>query len=107
MRTIRSSREIDGLFSNATKTSHPLLMLLTSPAADAAGGRVCFVAGRRLGGAVVRNRMKRLLREAVIRSGGLPQSHDIVFIARAGLADATPAEIDAALESVLRRAGAV
>lgn len=103
METIRSSREIDALFSNATRISHPLLMALVAPAARD-DSRVCFVAGRRLGGAVARNHLKRLMREAVRRAGGLPAAHDVVLIARAGLADARPAEIDAALRSVLERA---
>ena len=103
MRTIRSGREIDQMFATAAKIQHPLVMALVAPAADPAGGRVCFVAGRRLGGAVVRNRMKRLLREGLRRAGGPPRSYDIVLIARPSLASARPAQIEAALRSVLER----
>lgn len=104
MQTIRSSREIDALFSTAARASHPLMMLLAAPAAQVSGGRACFVAGRRLGGAVTRNRMKRLLREALRRAGGTPHDLDVVLIARPGLASASPAQIDAALRSVLEKA---
>ncbi len=104
MKTIRSSREIDAMFETAAKIPHPLLMALVAPAADASGGRVCFVAGRRLGGAVVRNRLKRLLREGIRRAGGPPKTLDVILVARPGLARADTDEIDAAIRSVLDRA---
>jgi ribonuclease P protein component len=104
MQTIRSSREIDAMFATASKVSHPFVLALVAPAALPSGGRVCFVAGKRLGGAVVRNRMKRLLREALRRAGGQPETRDIVLIARPGLASASPAAVDAAFASVLERA---
>ena len=48
--------------------------------------RVGLVAGRRIGSAVVRNRAKRRLREAV-RMAGLPQGYDFVVIAGATVPD--------------------
>lgn len=105
MQTIRSSREIDAMFRTAHKVDHQLLMLLFSPSAHGATqGRVCFVAGRRLGTAVARNRMKRVLREGLRRAGGPPADHDIVLVARRGLAQASAREVDEAMRSVLGRA---
>lgn len=104
MQTIRSSREIDGMFATATKIPDALFLALVAPAARPAGGRACFVAGTRLGGAVVRNRMKRLLREGLRRAGGPPHEYDIVLIARPALSSATPADIDEGLRGILERA---
>ena len=106
MRTIRSSREIDAMFRAARKASHPLVMVLVSPTGreGAAEGRVAFVAGKRLGNAVWRNRAKRVLREAARRAGGPWAGLDVILIARSGTANARADELDAALLSTLRRA---
>lgn len=105
MQTIRSSREIDAMFRSGKKVSHPLMMLLVAPAPpSSADGRVCFVAGRRMGGAVARNRARRVLREAARRANGPWRTFDVALVARVGVVTARPSEIDAALQSVLRRA---
>ena len=105
MLTIRSTREIDAMFRGAEKVDHPLLMLLIAPTVhDCTEGRAAFVAGRRLGTAVTRNRLKRVLRESLRRIGGPPNGFDIVLVARKGLAQASAADIDAAMRSVLGRA---
>jgi ribonuclease P protein component len=78
-------------------------VLLASPTADGrdARGRVMFVAGKKLGNAVVRNRCKRVLRETVRRSGGPWATNDVALMARAGVPTAAPAELDEALRRLL------
>jgi ribonuclease P protein component len=49
------------------------------PRQQAEGARVGFTVGKVLGGAVVRNRMKRRLREAVRLHGMIPAAMDIVI----------------------------
>jgi ribonuclease P protein component len=82
--TIRSSREIDRIFSEGARSSSPMLLVLVSSTPDGRdrGGRVAFVAGGKLGGAVARNRAKRLLRETARRAGGPWPSWDVVLLAR-------------------------
>jgi len=65
--------------------------------------RYGFVAGKRLGKAVVRNRVKRLLREAAGSTPSKP-GWDIVFIARNGAAAADYHQVAAAVVVLLRRA---
>ena len=46
-------------------------------------GRVAFIAGKKLGGAVWRNRAKRRMRAVCHELGGPIVGHDVVFLARA------------------------
>lgn len=65
--------------------------------------RYGFVAGKRMGKAVVRNRMKRLFRE-VARSTPTAQGWDIIFIGRNRAARANYHQIEEAVRGLLRRA---
>lgn len=105
--TIRSSREIQRLFESSKRSATPLLIALIASTPEGRGpqGRVAFVAGKRLGGAVVRNRSKRVMREAARRQGGPWAGRDIVLIAREGTAQAKATDLDSALRSALERAG--
>ena len=64
--------------------------------------RFAFVVSRRIGNAVVRNRVKRRLREAV-RARPLAEGWDAVFIARRGIERASFREVDRAARNLLRR----
>lgn len=66
--------------------------------------RYGFVTSRAVGKAVVRNRVRRRLREAV-RPLSLKDGWDIVVIARRSAAEATYRELRESLASLLTRAG--
>ena len=66
--------------------------------------RVGITVSGRVGKAVVRNRVRRRLREAVrARTPELPRGLDVVIAARPASATATWLELNAALDSVLQR----
>ena len=68
--------------------------------------RVGVVTGRRLGGAVVRNRARRLLREAFrVHQPQLRQPLDMVLVARASIVGKGFAQVEADYLAVLRQAG--
>lgn len=109
MRTITSRVEIDELFRSGKRVSAGPVSIIVLPQQTARGpeGRVLFVAGKRLGNAVKRNRCKRVLREAARRAGAPWDGFMVALIARASTAEALAEDLDAALHSALRRAGVV
>ena len=66
--------------------------------------RYGFTVSRRVGNAVVRNRVKRLLRE-VLRQTRLQPGWDIIFIARSPVARANYAGLGKSVRGLLSRAG--
>ncbi|HET7034635.1 MAG TPA: ribonuclease P protein component [Thermomicrobiaceae bacterium] len=84
------------------------LLVLSVLANDLEHNRYGFAVGRRVGGAVRRNRVKRWLREAVrCLHPALAQGYDLVFIARGPLADESVSyqQVAGAVDSLCRRAG--
>ena len=77
------------------------------PGASQSEPRVGLTVSRKVGGAVERNRVKRLLREAAARvTPGLSSDVDLVIVARPGLAEALAGEKHDWLESELRELAA-
>jgi ribonuclease P protein component len=82
---------------------HPLLVLYLAPN-DVDRTRVGITVSRRVGKAVVRNRVRRRLREALgQRFARLPHASDVVVSARPASAQASWAELCDALDAVLAR----
>lgn len=71
-------------------------------------GSVAFVAGRRVGGAVSRNRARRILRAAWRELGPrVLAGSDVVVVAKAAIVGARSDELVAEVEQVLSRAGRI
>ncbi len=84
--------------------AHPLLVLVAAPN-NLEITRCGFSVGKRMGKAHTRNRIKRMIREAVrVRFDGVKSGYDLVWIARVALTDQTDFwEVDSTVESLLRR----
>lgn len=85
--------------------AHPLVVLCALPN-DLGHSRFGFSVSHWVGKAVVRNRAKRLMREATrLRQGNIKEGWDLVFIARHPIREADFKQVDQAIEQLLRRAG--
>lgn len=79
---LQKSREFDRVFRQGRSTADRLLVVYAL-GNDLDRQRLGIVAGKRLGGAVERNRVKRLVREAFRTSRReMPQGFDFVVIPR-------------------------
>jgi len=105
---LRPHGEFERVRQTGRSWPHRLLVLIVQPRLNASldPPRVAVVAGKRLGGAVVRNRVKRQLRAAIQQvAGHIPVGVDVIVMARAPLLDTDFDHIVTALTEVLQRAG--
>jgi ribonuclease P protein component len=95
------------LRQHGTTRAHPLMILSLLPN-DLTHNRYGFIVSKTLGGAVTRNRAKRLLRESVRKlHPQLRTGYDIVLIARRPLVDTAFVAADQTVIQLFRRAGLV
>jgi ribonuclease P protein component len=100
---LRTRKDFAALQGSARSRGHPLLILRwRGNGLDRV--RVGLSTGRRIGNAVVRNRVRRRIREALRRSASRPRGGwDILVVARPASAAASYRELEAALERLLGR----
>ncbi len=104
-RRLKGNKEFQHVRNHGRSWSHHLLVLCAHPN-ELAYSRFGFVVGKHVGKAVVRNRVKRRLREAVhARLAFVAEGWDVVLIARSPIVSARFVEIMEALDSLLSRAG--
>lgn len=104
------SADFDRVYRDGRSHANRHLIVYSFPRAGGDQPRLGISVGRKVGGAVTRNQVKRLLREAFwTLADDLPDSHDFVVVARpeaAALASEDgEAGIERELRSVLRSAG--
>ncbi|HEY4280248.1 MAG TPA: ribonuclease P protein component [Conexibacter sp.] len=77
------SAEFDRVFRQGRSLANRVLVLYAFPRGEEGVPRLGLSVSRRVGGAVERNQVKRLLREAFeVESKGLPEGVDVVVVAR-------------------------
>jgi ribonuclease P protein component len=104
------SGEFERVYRHGDSHSNRFLVLYAFPREEEGESRLGVSAGRKLGGAVQRNKVKRALREAYREvADELPAGSDIVLVARPGIEkmierDGTPG-VTAALREVIGESG--
>jgi ribonuclease P protein component len=104
---LRSAISFRAIQTDSRSRSHPLL-LLRFRRNDLERTRYGISTGRRIGSAVVRNRLRRRLR-TVLRSldGRVARGWDVLVVTRGAAANASQAELEAALDQLLRAASLI
>lgn len=107
MDTIKSSDQISEVFNRGTRFSSGEIRIIVKQTTDQRDprGRVAFIAGKKLGNAVVRNCSKRILR-AVAHENRLPvPGYDVLLMATPRTRTASHEKVVASLAYLLRKAG--
>jgi ribonuclease P protein component len=101
---LRTSAEIERVRAAGRSWAHPLAVLVAAPN-DLDRFRLGLSVSKRVGSAVVRNRVRRRIREIVrLRQHDLTPGFDLLFIARPPSATATWNDLCGAVDGLLRRA---
>ena len=106
-RRLSRSGEFDRVYREGSSHANRYLVVYSFPRAEAAEGelRLGVSVGRKIGGAVERNRIKRALREAFWSlESELPGAHDFVLVARPEIVPLLEREGAAGLRACLRDA---
>ena len=103
METIKSKKDFERVFSGGKRANHRLVRMTVLRLNEGGPARVAFVAPKRLGNAVFRNRCKRVLREAA-RQAGLPrEGYEVILFATRATHDAHPSDVAPVIDSLMRR----
>jgi ribonuclease P protein component len=100
---LRLDREFQRVYRRGRSWAHPLLVLHVLP--GVAARRLGISVSKKVGGAVVRNRVRRRLRE-IVRAAlpGTRSGFDLTLVGRAASAEASFQELAEAVWSLLQRA---
>ena len=104
LETITSSTEISRIFATGVRLSGSAITILVAQHDELHGpcGRVAFVAGKKVGNAVWRNRAKRRMREIARELGGPWENFDVVFIAKRTTTDEMYSKVLQQTEKLLK-----
>ena len=103
--SIKNNRDFRRLYSKGKTAANAYLAVYCRPNRTA-GNRLGLTVGTRVGKAVVRNRVRRLIRESYrLREEQIAKGYDLVIVSRTRAATANYHQIDHALAALLHKLG--
>ena len=109
LKTIKSSAEITHLFKEGKRvgTKDITLIVMRNEEEHDQYGRAAFIAGKKLGNAVWRNRAKRRMRALCKELQGPFAGYDVLFVARRSVNEVSFEEMKQKTEHALVKAGII
>jgi len=102
---LRSSIDFKRVRRLGKSYAHPLIVLIKHSNEEEIS-RFGVAAGRSIGNAVQRNRVKRRIREIIRpRIHSIHPGWDLIFVARRPISTASPTDLQAAIDQLIQRAG--
>jgi len=103
---LRRAGDIARVLREGTALRSRRMVVYVAPSAGKS--RAAWIAGRKVGSAVARNRARRVLREAWrLLSEDMPEGHDVVVVARREIRGAKTQDLADEIGDALARAGVV
>ncbi|MDR1816318.1 MAG: ribonuclease P protein component [Clostridiales Family XIII bacterium] len=100
---LRNKRDFDRLYKKGRSIGDRYVVLFTIPN-GLPYSRRAFLASKKVGKAVARNRARRLMKESfrlMMKEGILPEGFDILFIARSTIAGKKRQDVEASMRKAL------
>ncbi len=106
--TLRRRRDFQRLFRQGRRHNHQLLTTVVLVREDPGPPRAAFITGHKTGKAVVRNKLRRRLREIWRKLlDDIARPTDVAFVVHPAAASATYAQLAAVVEEHLHEAGLI
>jgi len=102
---LRSRRDFDRLYKRGRSVADRYVILFFIPN-GCPSNRKAFLASKKVGGAVARNRARRLMRESLrlmAKDEMLKGGYDLLFIARNTIGGRKRQEVEASMKNALKR----
>lgn len=102
---LRKNEHFQAVFQRGTSAANKHFVIYSARQEGQAAFRAGISVSKKIGNAVIRNRVKRLIREAVARlEDAIPKGVDLVIIARPGVESMSLENIEQSLLHVMKRA---
>ena len=102
---LRSAEDFNAIYKKGKSSGSRYVVVLYKPNGTGLA-RKAFIASKKVGNSVKRNRARRLMRSALMQYGKeLPAGYDFLFIARNTITDSKCADVEKSIEAALKRTG--